>query len=433
MIESNLQNANILVVDDQESNLLLLKELLELQGYSNIVTTSDPRETVSLYASFKPDLILLDLAMPYMNGFDVMRQLKLFVPDNKYLPILVLTADATAESKKRALSEGASDFLTKPFDLIEVALRIKNLLFTSYLLQQSEKQNEILEQKVEERTSELHKTNNELIIAKEKAETSDRLKSSFLRIISHEIRTPLNGILGSASLLAMMDLPPDEKQEFVDMMQDSGDRLVNTINDYVDMALIVSGNLEVNNELISVTKLIHEVANKFRKQCKAKNLTLNLLNSLNHNELTIHTDIVLLQKVLHHLMDNAVKFTHKGEISIGLSIKPSKVEFFVKDTGIGIAPEDKGQIFKIFVQGDASICRISEGSGLGLSIVNGILTLLGGEIHLDSAKESGTTIFFTIPNEINPHLHEPTTIRGYKKTAEGLSVMKNILSYHGKN
>ena len=399
MIDSSLKNVNILVVDDQEPNLLLLKEFLEMQGYSNIVTTSDPREAIPLVKSFDPDLILLDLGMPFMNGFEVMEQLKLVVPKSTFLPILILTADVTGESKRRALAGGASDFLTKPFDLIEVSLRIKNLLLTKYLLQQAEIQNEILEQKVKERTSELQKSNADLIIAKDKAESSDRLKSAFLRIISHEIRTPLNGILGSASLMAMIELPMEERQEFVDMMQDSSDRLVNTVNDYVDMALIVSGNLEINIEPVYIIKMIDEAVNKFRKHCNAKNLELLISLPDDMNELRINTDQILLQKVLNHLIDNAVKYTHKGEITLGFILKPDFIEFFIKDTGIGIDPESKEQIFNIFVQGDASISRTTEGSGLGLSIIKGIVTILGGEISLDSVKGEGTTVIFTLPLE----------------------------------
>ena len=399
MIDSSLKNVNILVVDDQEPNLLLLKEFLEMQGYSNIVTTSDPREAIPLVKSFDPDLILLDLGMPFMNGFEVMEQLKFVVPKSTFLPILILTADVTGESKRRALAGGASDFLTKPFDLIEVSLRIKNLLLTKYLLQQAEIQNEILEQKVKERTSELQKSNADLIIAKDKAESSDRLKSAFLRIISHEIRTPLNGILGSASLMAMIELPMEERQEFVDMMQDSSDRLVNTVNDYVDMALIVSGNLEINIEPVYIIKMIDEAVNKFRKHGNAKNLELLISLPNDMNELRINTDPILLQKVLNHLIDNAVKYTHKGEITLGFILKPDFIEFFIKDTGIGIDPESKEQIFNIFVQGDASISRTTEGSGLGLSIIKGIVTILGGEISLDSVKGEGTTVIFTLPLE----------------------------------
>ena len=132
MIDSTLKNANILIVDDQEANICILEGFLDIQGYSNIKTTQDPREVVHLLASFDPDLILLDLSMPYISGFEVMKQIKSVISENTYLPILVLTADVTPSAKQKALSGGASDFLTKPFDLVEVGLRIRNLLFTSF-------------------------------------------------------------------------------------------------------------------------------------------------------------------------------------------------------------------------------------------------------------------------------------------------------------
>ena len=124
MINSTLESANILIVDDQEANIYILEYFLSSQGYTNIKTTTDPRNVVPLYISFKPDIILLDLSMPYLSGFEVMEQLKALTPANTFLPILVLTADVTTESKQRALSGGASDFLTKPFDLVEVELRL---------------------------------------------------------------------------------------------------------------------------------------------------------------------------------------------------------------------------------------------------------------------------------------------------------------------
>lgn len=148
MIDLTLKKANILIVDDQEANIDVLEGLLEMQGYTNVISSTDPRQVVSLFSSFQPDLILLDLSMPYLSGFEVMDQLKLQLSPNTYLPILVLTADVTSEAKKRALSGGASDFVTKPFDLVEVGLRIRNLLYTSYLQQQLQNQNQLLEEKV---------------------------------------------------------------------------------------------------------------------------------------------------------------------------------------------------------------------------------------------------------------------------------------------
>jgi PAS domain S-box-containing protein len=155
MIDSTLINAKILIVDDQQVNIDVLTGLLDAKGYTSIQTTTDSRNVVRLFEEFKPDLILLDLAMPHVNGFQVMEQLKDLIPAGTYIPILVLTADITSESKQKSLAGGASDFLTKPFDLVEVDLRIKNLLETRYLQQRLENQNQILEEKVRERTAQL--------------------------------------------------------------------------------------------------------------------------------------------------------------------------------------------------------------------------------------------------------------------------------------
>ena len=397
MIDSSLKNANILIVDDQEANIDVLEGFLEMQSYTNIKTTTDPREVVQLFASFQPDLILLDLTMPYLTGFEVMAQLKTLVATDTYLPILVLTADATTETKQRALSGGAHDFLTKPFNLIEVGLRIRNLLLTCYLHQQLKNQNQILEEKVKERTFELENKNIELNIAKEKAEASDKLKTAFLQTISHEVRTPLNGILGFGSILAELELFPEEKQEYVNLMRVSSDRLVNTITNYVDISLIVSGNVDLNHTNVHVIELMNDLKNDFSELCEAKNLSFELLLPDDLKEFTIYTDLALLRKIVSHLLDNAIKFTKEGCISIGFSIKPSNIEFFIKDTGIGIEKDAQERIFEYFMQENVSTTRVFEGNGLGLSITKGFLKILDGDIRLESIKDKGTTFFFSLP------------------------------------
>jgi len=147
MLESTLKNAKILIIDDQQANIDILVGLLEFKGYSNLNSTTDSRLTVGLFKEFKPDLLLLDLKMPHLTGFQVMEQLKVLIPANVYFPIVILTADITPEAKQESFISGASDFLAKPFDLIEVELRIKNLLNTRYLHLQLEKQNKLLDEK----------------------------------------------------------------------------------------------------------------------------------------------------------------------------------------------------------------------------------------------------------------------------------------------
>jgi len=152
MLEPELKNAKILIVDDMESNIDVLLGLLEIEGYNKIESTTDPRKVVQIVAQFDPDLILLDLMMPHMNGFEVMEQLKIArqnsLNPSKYTPIMVLTADITTEAKHKALKGGAKDFLSKPFDLVEVGFRIKNLLETQYLYQQLTCRNLFLEDKL---------------------------------------------------------------------------------------------------------------------------------------------------------------------------------------------------------------------------------------------------------------------------------------------
>lgn len=163
MTQSKLQASKILIVDDEEANVQLLESILRREGFGNLLGVTDSRQVLPLFSSFAPDLILLDLNMPHFDGFEVMKQLKGRIQDGTYLPILVLTADITSEAKLKALSIGAKDFLTKPFDRVEVLLRITNLLKTRQLNLLLQNQNQALEGKVRERTRELAATRLEVL------------------------------------------------------------------------------------------------------------------------------------------------------------------------------------------------------------------------------------------------------------------------------
>lgn len=151
------------MADDEETNLFLLESILEREGYAHVRSTTDPREVFALYREFQPDLILLDLMMPQLNGYEVMERLNMFIPEGVYLPILVLTSDVSREAKHRALSTGARDFLTKPFDRVEVLLRINNLLETRSLHLRLQDQNRALEERVRERTRDLEAAQLEML------------------------------------------------------------------------------------------------------------------------------------------------------------------------------------------------------------------------------------------------------------------------------
>jgi signal transduction histidine kinase len=398
MINPSLKEANILIVDDQEANVDVLYGFLEMQGYENIVTTTDPRDVVDLLSSFKPDLILLDITMPYLNGFEVMEQLRELIPENIFLPILILTADITTESKIRALSGGASDFLIKPFDLLEVGLRIKNLLYTSYLNQLLMNQNSVLDEKVRERTHELVRKNVELDAAREKAESSERLKTSFINNISHEIRTPLNGILGFGQILTDPFLKEEEKAEYLHIMNESSERLISTVTNFMEISIISSGNQEVIKAEFKPEFVLNDLKGHFKGICDRKNINLSVSLPPEAGFQKIYTDKELLFKILRHLLDNAIKFTDAGGfIILGFEVRESEFLFYVKDNGKGISEDGKQSIFKRFMQEDNSYTRGYEGCGIGLSISTGLIELLGGTIWVDSEKGKGSTFFFTVP------------------------------------
>jgi two-component system, sensor histidine kinase and response regulator len=397
MLDNNHLKANILIVDDQRANIAVLEGYLEMQGYENVASTTDPRDVLQIFATFEPDIVLLDLMMPYLSGFEVMEQLRQLVPPESFLPILVLTADATADAKQKALTGGASDFLTKPFDLTEVGLRIKNLLYTRYLIDQLGHQNQILDHKVKERTKELEKTNQELFVAMEKAEASNRLKTAFMQNISHEVRTPLNGILGFGALLADPYLDAEEKQSFIPMLEFSSNRLIKTITDYMDISLIVSDNMEVNRRNVKLNDELKTLKTHYQTMSASKSIDLFFKIDEAEKDFVFETDPEFLRKILSHLLDNACTFTKEGSIAVSHSIKPGLIEFSVRDTGAGISEDALERVFESFMQEDVSTTRGHEGSGLGLTIVKGLLQLLGGDIKLASAKGEGTTVTFTLP------------------------------------
>jgi signal transduction histidine kinase len=397
MIDSDFLGAHILIVDDQVANIEILAGYLEMQGYQNIRSTVDSRKVLELFAEFNPDLILLDLAMPYLTGFEVMEQLKKVMPKNTYLPVLVLTADINSDSKKQALSGGASDFLTKPFDLNEVGLRIKNLLFARFLHTQMLDQNQVLEMKVRERTGELERINRELTEAKIKAEESDKLKTAFLNNISHEIRTPFNGILGFLSLLEEDDLEPDERRDYTQIINQSADRLLKTINDIVEIATIQAGQADLTLDQSRVRVILENIQRIYEPAARCKGLEFRLEWDLEQNFEKIYTDEAKLTSVLSSLIDNAIKFTSQGSVGIRVVQRDGQIEFAISDTGQGIAPDKHQIIFERFLQGDFSNTRQFEGTGLGLSIAKAYTEILGGQIRLESEPYVGSVFFVTFP------------------------------------
>lgn len=250
---------------------------------------------------------------------------------------------------------------------------------------------------IKEEITEKKKLWTDLVQAKEKAEESDRLKSAFLANISHEIRTPMNGILGFAELLKEPELTGDEQSEYIDLIRQSGERMLSLINDLIDISRIEAGETFFQITETPVNTLLHNLHAFFRPQAEKKALHLSCSTGLSDSKSTIDTDETKLGQILTNLIQNALKFTHKGNIAFGYERVGENLEFFVSDTGIGIPAAMKEKIFDRFRQLDNSLTRTHEGSGLGLCITKAYVEKLGGKIDVESHEGQDCTFRFTIP------------------------------------
>jgi PAS domain S-box-containing protein len=237
----------------------------------------------------------------------------------------------------------------------------------------------------------------ELKQAKEKAEESDRLKTAFLANMSHEIRTPMNGILGFADLLKNPNLTGDQQQKYITVIEQSGRRMLNIINDIVSISKIEAGQMEIHLSETHINQLMDHLSTFFGPETIQKSLQLSFRNGLSNERCRIKTDKNKLAQIFTNLIKNALKFTDNGGIEFGYSLDNKLLTFFVKDTGIGINPEMKDIIFERFRQGNESYAREYEGAGLGLAISKAYVEMLGGTIWLESEPGKGTCFYFTLP------------------------------------
>jgi PAS domain S-box-containing protein len=254
-----------------------------------------------------------------------------------------------------------------------------------------------LNEELAETIEHIQQINSELIIAKNKAEEADKLKSAFLANMSHEIRTPLNAILGFAGLLKNPDLSHKKKTSFVDIIDSSGQQLLGIINDILDISKIEAGQISISPGPVNITTLINELHQQFERQAEHKGIRLRLTHDFQHQNMEIETDDIRLRQIITNLLSNAIKFTHEGYVEMGTRTGGNYLEFYVKDTGIGISETDKQVIFEPFRQVENNNSRMYGGNGLGLSISRALVEKLGGTINLESVFGHGSTFSFTIP------------------------------------
>jgi len=394
MIDSTLKNAKILIVDDKVSNVEILKDLIEEAGYLNYKYTTDSREVVGLFQSFGPDIILLDLMMPFLNGYEVMEQLTGIIPANTYFPILVLTADISPESKRKALSTGAKDFLSKPFDLYEVTLRMKNLLETRFLHQQLENQNQLLEQKVKERTNALEHANSALDLANKELAVLDQAKNDFLSLISHEIRTPLNGIKGFTNLLKE-EIASPELLDYLYYLEKSAARLESFSYQALLITELHSGKHKIHIQNVSLKELIATTQANLRDKIAEKGISVHLKGDVSNH--SIQGDLELIQICFERILDNSVKYS-PSNAQVVLSFSEDNqftiIEFI--DYGRGFSQKILDNPFMVFGLGDQ---HIDKSTGLNLALVKLIMDAHHGRVEISNNPEIGARVTLTFPNQ----------------------------------
>jgi signal transduction histidine kinase/CheY-like chemotaxis protein/ligand-binding sensor domain-containing protein len=293
-----------------------------------------------------------------------------------------------------------------------IGIREKNMkTYQERLLKNiDEKTKEIIVK--EEIIKERKKIEKELIAAKEKAELSDKLKSSFLTNMSHEIRTPMNAIVGLSELLKDKAFSEEDKTDFINLIVSNSNSLLGLIDDILDISKIESNQLTVIMKSSQVYPVLDELYQRFSKEIKAReksHLHFHLSVDNKVKDLIFETDVMRLKQALSKLLDNAIKFTDSGHITLGANLEEKKIVFFVEDTGIGLSEDKKKIIFELFRKVEDSKLRLYRGTGLGLSLSQSLVKILGGEIKVESECNKGTRFYFSLPLKKTSHKHEASS------------------------
>ena len=374
-----LGDAAILIVDDERSMVRLMGELLAHAGYTNLRSTVDSREVFGLCATFQPDLILLDLRMPNLDGIEVLRRLKQQRAE-AYLPVLVLTADVSRESKRAALEAGASDFLTKPFEQIELLLRVRNLIEMRSLHRDLRRQNETLEARIQERTHQL--------LEAEKLATMGNLLAG----VAHELNSPLSVILGQVGLFATSGVDPNARSRINDIGE-AAERCVRIVRSFLTMAR----RHPPERGHVSLNHLLRDAVELLAFELRIANIEVSF--DLAKDPPLVWADAHQLKQVVVNLVTNARQAVEDAAPPRRLSLRtrhdtPSRrVRIEVADSGPGIPREIRTRIFDPFFTTKPD----GEGTGLGLALARGIVESHGGAIGVESRPGEGARFVIELP------------------------------------
>ena len=392
MSRITLPPAKILIVDDEPSNVRLLERMLELFGGLEWRCTTDPREAIPIFAEFQPDLVLTDLHMPHLDGYQVMEQLKQIIPEDAFLPIVVLTADVTPETRRKALFAGASDFITKPLDTTEVQLRLRNLLENRCL-------NQKLEDQVRQRTNELENALEQIRNTQEQVVKQERLRALGMMAggIAHDFNNALTMMLGYGELMLpwFKKNAPEVKEHtylkhIVAAAQDAT-HVVSRLRDFYRPADAdeLRAPLEVNT---LCEQAIAFTTPKWKGKARANGATIEVGTDFTEVPQVL-ASAPELRESLTNLIFNAVDaMPAGGSITVATRADGPNVRIEVRDTGTGMTEAEAARCLEPFFT-----TKGEHGTGLGLAVVYGIIQRHGGTIEIASEKGKGTTFSLILP------------------------------------